>query len=98
MCEGVYVVVTLAGSINAIRPMKARVEPLRRVRSTFLGGKHVTKLVKERAGVFFFVEVTTFPAPICPCACQAIKDLAAIDLGTKASFFFKFVDRLFVRY
>ena len=71
----VDVEVALAWSIDAIGPMQAGVEPLRRVRRAFLRGKHVAQLVVEGAGVIFSIEVSALPAPIGPCARQAVEDL-----------------------
>ena len=47
--EGVDVEVALAGAVDAIGPVQAGVEPLRRVRRDALGGEHVGELVEEGA-------------------------------------------------
>ena len=51
--EGVDVIVALAGAVDAVGPVQAGVEPLRRIRRDHLFGQHVAQLVVEGAGVFF---------------------------------------------
>ena len=45
--EGVDIEMALAGAVDAIGPVQAGVEPLRRVRRDALGGEHVGELVAE---------------------------------------------------
>ncbi len=45
--EGVDVEMALAGAVDAVGPVQAGVEPLRRVRRDALGGEHVGELVAE---------------------------------------------------
>jgi hypothetical protein len=52
----VDVEVALAGAVDAIGPVQAGVEPLRRVRRDHLGGQHVAQLVEEGAGVLLAVK------------------------------------------
>ena len=51
--EGIDVIVALAGAVDAVGPVQAGVEPLRRIRRHHLLGQHEAQLVIERAGVFF---------------------------------------------
>ena len=73
----VDVIVALAGAINAVGPVQAGVEPLRRVRRDHLLGKHVAQFVMEGAGVFLGGEVAALPAPIGPAAGETIEHLLA---------------------
>jgi hypothetical protein len=67
--------VTLGGAVDAIGPMQARVEPLRRVGRHHLAGEHEAKLIPESPGIGLAVEIATFPAPIGPGAGHPIEDL-----------------------
>ena len=71
----VDIIVALAGSIDAVSPVQAGVEPLRRIRRHHLLGQHVAQLVGERARVFFRREVAALPAPIGPAAGEAVEHL-----------------------
>jgi hypothetical protein len=51
--EGVDIEVALAGTVDAVGPVQAGVEPLRGVRRDALGGQHVGQLVIEGERVFF---------------------------------------------
>ncbi|MCY1511070.1 hypothetical protein D9M68_454640 [compost metagenome] len=95
--EGIDIEVALAGAIDAIGPVQAGVEPLRRVRRDALGGEHVGEFVLEGGGVFFRVEVAALPAPIGPGAGQAIENLAGIGLGTVVFFLGQSLQRIRVR-
>ena len=75
--EGVDVEVALAGAVDAVGPVQAGVEPLRRVRRDLLGREHVAQLVEEGAGVLLGVEIAALPAPVGPGAGEAVEDLAA---------------------
>ncbi|ENN86912.1 hypothetical protein RHSP_15075 [Rhizobium freirei PRF 81] len=79
--EGIDIEMALAGAVDAVSPMHAGVEPLRRVRSDALGGEHIGKLVAESGSIFFRREVAALPAPIGPGACKAIEDLTCIGFG-----------------
>src|SRR5579872_2462866 len=59
----VDIIMALARTIDAIGPMKAGVEPLRRVRRDHLFGEHVAQLVEEGGGVFLATEIAALPAP-----------------------------------
>ena len=71
----------LAGAVDAIGPVQAGVEPLRRVRRDALGGEHVGKLVAEGERIFLGGEIAALPAPIGPGAGEAVEDLAGVGLG-----------------
>ena len=70
------VVVALARPIDAVGPVQAGVEPLRRVGRGLLGGEHVAELVEEGAGVLLGVEIAALPAPVGPGAGETVEDLA----------------------
>ena len=70
------VVMPLAGTVDAIGPMQAGIEPLGRVGRSALCREHVPHLVKIGGGVLFGGKITAFPAPVSPGAGQTIKDLA----------------------
>ena len=76
----VDIVVALAGAVDAVGPVQAGVEPLRRVGRRLLGGEHVAQLVEEGAGVLLGVEVAALPAPIGPGAGETVEDLPRIAL------------------
>ncbi len=86
----------LAGTINAIGPVQAGVEPLRGVGGNTLGGEHIGKLVAEGEGIFFGREIFALPAPIGPGAGQAIENLACIGLGAVALGFRNILQSLFI--
>ena len=80
----VDVVVALARAVDAVGPVQAGVEPLRRVGRRLLGGEHEAQLVEEGAGVLLRVEIAALPAPIGPGAGEPVEDLARIVLGGRA--------------
>ena len=82
--EGVDIEMALAGAVDAIGPVQAGVEPLRRVRGDALGGEHIGKLVLEGSGVFFRCEILALPAPVGPGAGEAIKNLAGVGFRAEA--------------
>ena len=73
--EGVDVIVALARPIDAVSPVQAGVEPLRRIRRAHLRGQHEAQLIEERLGVVFGIEIAALPAPIGPGAGETIKHL-----------------------
>jgi hypothetical protein len=77
----VHVIVALAGSVDAIGPVQAGVEPLRRIRRHHLLGQHVAQLVVERARVVFGGKVAALPAPIGPAAGEAVEHLLGGELA-----------------
>ena len=80
----VDVIVTLAGTVDAIGPMKAGVEPLRRIGRGHLARQHEAHFVEERARVFFGVEIAALPAPIGPGAGEPVEHLLGGGLRTGA--------------
>ena len=80
----VHVIVALAGTVDAVGPVQAGVEPLRRIRRDHLLGQHVAQLVVEGAGVFFAGEIAALPAPIGPAAGQPIEHLLGGELADVA--------------
>ena len=46
--ERIDVIVALAGAVDAVGPVQAGVEPLRRIRRAHLRGQHVAQLIEER--------------------------------------------------
>ncbi|MDF9789938.1 hypothetical protein M2440_000639 [Methylorubrum extorquens] len=80
----VAVEVALARPVDAVGPMQAGVEPLRRVRRHHLAGEHEAQLVHEGGGVFLGREVAALPAPIGPAAGEPVEHLGRRDLGDEA--------------
>src|SRR5260370_8589154 len=68
----------LARPVDAVGPVQAGVEPLRRIGRADLRRQHVAMLVVEGAGVFLAVEVAALPSPVGPGAGHAMEDPAAI--------------------
>ena len=71
----VDVEVALARAVDAVGPVQAGVEPLRRVRRRHLHREHVDVLVEEGAGVLFRIEIAALPAPIGPGAGEPLEHL-----------------------
>src|SRR5690606_15112065 len=94
--ERVDVIVALAGTVDAVGPVQAGVEPLRRVRRDALGREHVRELVTEGEGVFFGVEVTALPAPVGPGAGETVEDLTRIGLRAITLVLGKLGERLLI--
>ena len=86
----------LARPVDAISPVEAGIEPLRRIRRGHLHGQHVTQLVEEGARVFLGGEIAALPAPIAPRAGQPVEQLARIAFTAVALIFGKFFERLSV--
>ncbi len=78
------VIMALAGAVDAIGPMQAGVEPLRRIGRGDLLGQHEAQFVVEGAGVRFGVEIFALPAPIGPGAGEPVEDLAGGDFGAES--------------
>ena len=66
----------LARTVDAVGPVQAGVEPLRRVGRADLRRQHEAMLVVEGAGIVFAVEVAALPAPVGPGAGHALEHLA----------------------
>jgi hypothetical protein len=90
----VDIVVALAGTVDAIGPVQAGVEPLRGVGRTALGGQHVHQLFIEGERVFFRIKVAALPAPVGPGAGQAVEHLLCGHFGRVALFLRQLGQRL----
>ena len=75
--------VALGGAGEAVGPVQARVEPLRRVGRGHLRREHVAELVVEGPGVGGPVEVTVALAPVRPRAGEPVKDLPGVPLAAQ---------------
>ena len=80
----VDVIVALARPIDAIGPMEAGVEPLRRIGRADLTREHEPHLVEIGARVVLAVEQAGLPAPIGPGAGEAVEHLLGRGLGAEA--------------
>ena len=83
----VDIIMALPRPINAIGPMQAGVEPLRRIWCNHLLCQHVAQFVKESLGMVFVLEIAALPAPISPCPGEAIKHLRGGHFRNKTLFF-----------
>ena len=75
------VVMALARPVDAVGPVQAGVEPLRRVGRRHLARQHEAQLVVKRARVLLGVEVAALPAPVGPGPGQAVEDLLGAPLA-----------------
>ncbi len=82
--EGIDIEMALAGAVDAVGPVQARVEPLRRVRGNALRGEHVGKFVLEGGSVFLGSEILALPAPVGPGAGETVEDLAGVGFRAVA--------------
>ncbi|VCU08108.1 hypothetical protein RHODGE_RHODGE_01243 [Rhodoplanes serenus] len=80
----VDVVVALARAVDAVGPVQAGVEPLRRVRRHHLRGQHVAQLVEEGVRIGLAIEIATLPAPVGPGAGEPVEHLAGRGLAAEA--------------
>ena len=74
------IVMALARPVDAVGPVQAGIEPLRRIRRAHLGRQHVAHLVVVGVRVGFRIEIAAFPAPVGPGAGQPVEDLPGIGL------------------
>src|SRR5437868_14418411 len=81
---GIDEVMPLRRPLDAVGPVQARVEPLRRVGSAHLGGQHVARFIEKSAGVGLAGEIAALPAPIGPAAGEPAEDLAGVGLVREA--------------
>ena len=77
----VDVIMALPRPIDAVGPMQAGVEPLRRIRRGELAREHVAHLVEIGARVLLAVEIAALPAPIGPGAGEPVEHLPRGSLG-----------------
>ena len=82
----INVMVTLGRAVDAVSPMKARVEPLRRIGRGHLLGQHEAHFVEIGLGVGFGIEVPTFPAPVGPGAGQPVEHLLGAGFAGESLF------------
>ena len=82
----VDIVVALARPVDAIGPVHAGVEPLRRVRRGHLRGQHVAHLVIIGAGILLVGEIAALPAPVGPCAGETVEHLLGRTLTAEPLF------------
>jgi hypothetical protein len=74
----------LARPIDAVGPVQAGVEPLRRIRRRLLRRQHEAELVEERLRVVLGGEITALPAPIGPGAGEPVENLPGVGLGDES--------------
>src|SRR4029079_11037239 len=67
--------VTLSRPVDAIGPMQAGVEPLRRIGRANLSCEHVGQLVVEDVRIRLAVEMPALPAPVGPGAGETMEHL-----------------------
>ncbi len=79
----VDVIVALARPIDAIGPMEASVEPLRRIGRRDLAREHEPHFVEIGACVLLVVEEASLPAPIGPGAGEPVEHLPGRNLGAE---------------
>ena len=91
------VIVALGRTVDAVGPVQAGVEPLRRVRGAHLPGQHVTELVEERPRIGFRIEIAALPAPVGPGAGEPVEHLPGARLGAVALALGQAFQRLAVR-
>ncbi len=77
----------LAGAVDAIGPMQAGVEPLRRIGRGDLARQHEAHFVEKGLGVFFRVEIAALPAPIGPGASEPVEHLLGRNLAAETLLF-----------
>ena len=78
------VVMALCRTVDAVGPIQAGVEPLRRVRRPHLARQHDPDLVIEGAGVGFAIEIAALPAPIGPGPGEPVEALLRAGLAAAA--------------
>ena len=82
----VDVIMALARTIDAIGPVEAGVEPLRRIWRGHLAREHEAHLVVIGARVLFGIEIAGLPAPIGPGAGESVEHLLRRSLRAHALF------------
>ena len=73
----------LARTVDAIGPMKTRVEPLRAVGGAHLHRQHVAIFIIEGTGIVFSTEVAALKTPIGPGSSKTVEHLASIGLAAE---------------
>ena len=80
----VDVIMALRRAVDAIGPIEAGVEPLRRVGGAHLPRQHQPDLVVKGAGVILGVEIAALPAPIGPGSGHPVEHLAGAGFAAVA--------------
>ena len=93
----VDIMVALCGTVDAISPVQAGIEPLGGVRGSHLPAKHMAHFFVIGLGIGFGVEVAAFPAPVCPGAGQPVENLLGAAFADRALIFRKGRDGVLVR-
>ena len=75
--------VALRGAGDAVRPVQAGVEPLRRIGRADLAGQHRAHLFVVDLGVVLGIEIPVLVAPVRPRPGEPMEDLAGIGLGAE---------------
>ncbi len=88
------VIVALGRAVDAVGPVQAGVEPLRRVRGAHLFGQHVAELVEERPCILLRIEIAALPAPIGPGAGELVEHLPGAGLAAVAPVYRQTFQRL----
>src|SRR5262249_13441696 len=73
-------IMSLRRTFDAVSPVQAGVEPLRRIWGSHLSRQHVAGLIEKGPRVDLAREVSTLPSPIRPAARQTAEDLPGIGL------------------
>ena len=92
----VDVEMALARPVDAVGPVQAGVEPLRRVRRHHLHREHVAQLVEEGLRIAFGSEIAALESPVGPGAGEAVEHLLARGLADDALSLGQIVQRLLV--
>ena len=74
----------LRRAVDAIRPMEARVEPLRRVGRAHLPRQHKAHLIVIGLGVGLGIEIAALPTPVGPGSGEAVEELLGAGLARGA--------------
>ena len=94
---GIRYEMALRRPVDAIGPVQAVIEPLRRVWRRDLMGQHEPHLVDIGGSIVGAVEVAAFPAPIAPSTGKTVEHLAAIGFAAIALAAVEFVEGGLVR-
>ena len=90
------VIVPLGRAVDAIGPVYAGVEPLRRIGRGHLVGQHVAHFIVEAPGILLAGKIAALPAPIGPGAGQPVEHLLDAGLMDITLILRQFFQRLLV--
>src|SRR5262249_6334345 len=76
--RGIDAGMSLSRAVDAIGPVEAGVEPLRRIGGGHLCRQHVARLVVKRVRVRLRREILSLPTPVRPTAGQPMENLAGV--------------------